>query len=32
VLGIVVIGLSGLAIDTVLRVLADRATPWRGQT
>jgi taurine transport system permease protein len=32
VLGIVVIGLSGLLIDVVLRGLADRATPWRGRT
>jgi len=32
ILGIIVIGLSGLAIDTLLRVLSDRATPWRGRT
>jgi taurine transport system permease protein len=32
ILGIIVIGLSGLAIDTLLRELSDRATPWRGRT
>jgi taurine transport system permease protein len=32
ILGIIVIGVSGLAIDTLLRVLSDRATPWRGRT
>jgi len=31
ILGIIVIGLSGLAIDIALRVVADRATPWRGR-
>jgi taurine transport system permease protein len=32
ILGIIVIGLSGLAIDILLRVISDRATPWRGRT
>jgi len=31
ILGIIVIGLSGLAIDILLRVVTDRATPWRGR-
>jgi taurine transport system permease protein len=32
ILGIIVIGLSGLAIDIALRTVADRVTPWRGRT
>jgi taurine transport system permease protein len=31
ILGIIVIGLSGLAIDILLRTVSDRATPWRGR-
>jgi len=31
VLGIIVIGLSGLAIDAVLKALERRLTPWRGR-
>ena len=32
ILGIIVIGLSGLAIDILLRTVFDRVTPWRGRT
>jgi taurine transport system permease protein len=32
ILGIIVIGLSGLVLDIVLRTVSDRATPWRGRT
>ncbi|MBL7497457.1 ABC transporter permease [Frankia sp. CNm7] len=30
ILGIIVLGLSGIALDAILRWVQNRATPWRG--